>query len=94
LYLFCVSQIVEELEDRLPNQMDAILTHVRGSLRDPPVAPAEVYAFDHGDDVGAHVFIQEHEMEGDSADVVLDEDIFDDAGEGAGVEGDLDQEEE
>jgi hypothetical protein len=79
---------VEELEDRLPDQMEPVLAHVRASLRQPP--PVEV----------APATYHEPEQEQDGAwdaegAMAVDRDVvFDDTGEGVGVEGDLDREED
>jgi hypothetical protein len=88
---------VEELEDRLNDQMEPILSHVRASLREPPPPDAAspitheiLYAEPEGDIIWEPMETTA-EM---TAEDVLDEDIFDDTGEDAGVEGDLDREEE
>jgi hypothetical protein len=87
-----VHQIVEELEDRLPDKMDDILSCVKTSLVDPPTDSVQEVIIEQ---------IQEQNVEGlsdadgetDDA-AVVDEMVFDDTGEGAGVEGDLDMEED
>ncbi|OBZ71245.1 DNA-directed RNA polymerase III subunit RPC9 [Grifola frondosa] len=86
-------QIVEELEDRFGNQMDNILSAVRSSLSEPvPVASSDnepmqaeiVYA------ETTEIYVEESSnWEQDTNEVV-----FDDTGEGAGVEGDLDMEDD
>lgn len=80
---------MEELEDRFETRIDEMLDMVRSSLSQPP-NPETAAAHEPSD--GAH---------GTEEDVYMDEAItwdeyqvhdveFDDTGEGAGVEGDLD----
>ncbi|KAI0060372.1 hypothetical protein BV25DRAFT_1871205 [Artomyces pyxidatus] len=83
--------IVEELEDRLGERMEDVLSVVRASLVDPPDAGAPIAEFvdeslvyDEG--------VQEYDEEQWTQNV--DDIEFMDAGEGAGVEGDLDVEED
>ena len=80
-------QIVEELEDRFVNQIDEMLDVVRSSLSEPaappPVAPLdlsghEVEEAGHAEETIIFDEYEVHDVE------------FDDTGEGAGVEGDLD----
>lgn len=85
-------QIVEELEDRLGDRMEEILTHVRSSTAIAAASAPQTIRVDslYGDDV---VHIEEDSWQhnsGEDADGIIDEDMFDDTGEGAGVEGDLD----
>ncbi|TFY73646.1 hypothetical protein EWM64_g10366 [Hericium alpestre] len=85
--------IVEELEDRLGETMQEVLDAVQASLTQPVSASAPQ---DAGGAPGAEVVIRREEMEVE----VYEEDAqwdhaandveFVDAGEGAGVEGDLD----
>lgn len=83
-----LSQIVEELEDRLGNQLDDVLDNVRSSLTEPAPAPTIAPALrnlsGHATRKDAHA--------GDVAweDYQANEVVFDDTGEGQGVEGDLD----
>ncbi|KAG6821244.1 hypothetical protein H0H93_002354 [Arthromyces matolae] len=88
-----IYQIVEELEDRLGDRMEEILTHVESNLA--AAAPttnlnAAESTFTVVD--GTNV---EGDLYPDAAEEVYHEDIvFDDTGEGAGVEGDLDMEDD
>ena len=83
------------MEDRLGEQMDAILSVIRKSLSAPSASstvdmePSE-YPVASADDV-EEVYTEEQNWE-ETYDA--NEMIFDDAGEGVGVEGDLDMEEE
>jgi hypothetical protein len=82
---------VEELEDRLPDQMEPILSRVRASLRDPPALAAAVNS---GEDIHVEPAGDEEETWEAGKVALVDEDMFDDTGEGVGVEGDLDREED
>lgn len=82
--------IVEELEDRFGEQIDDILSTVRDSLSEPAQVIADrenrlQQAFYPAEDLN----YAEERWEHDTNDVV-----FDDTGEGAGIEGDLDLEED
>lgn len=87
-----VSKIVEELEDRFPDQMEPILAHVRASLgprlsqavEPTRVEPVHSAVFPAKDD-------REPLWEADES-MLVDENVFDDAGQGVGVEGDLEGE--
>ncbi|EDR13244.1 uncharacterized protein LACBIDRAFT_308881 [Laccaria bicolor S238N-H82] len=82
--------IVEELEDRLGDRMEEILTHVRSSTATAAASASQSIGMGSVDDV---VHIEEDSWQhnsGEDADGIIDEDMFDDTGEGAGVEGDLD----
>ncbi|KAJ7060996.1 RNA polymerase Rpb4-domain-containing protein [Mycena amicta] len=81
--------IVEELEDRLPKErMEEVTEHVKESLLvDPLSRTVDPQSLD-----AAHPTLINADEYWDQADVVGDE--FDDQGEGAGVEGDLDMEED
>jgi len=90
--------IVEELEDRLGDRMDDILTVVKASLNAPPPtaalpAPGSelVYPLE-----GPQVYTEEEQVQSWDMEQMFDpsEVLFDDTGEGAGVEGDLDMEED
>jgi hypothetical protein len=96
-------QIVEELEDRLGGQMEDILTIVRASLDKDASAPAPDPSEHHNQlprVTGAQqqIFTDEEQTWGDHDDgqhmFDPNEVLFDDTGEGAGVEGDLDMEED
>ena len=91
---------MEELEDRLGHQMEDILSVVRASLEPssshlnpPEISTTSVPA--QGDQ---QVFVQEEQSWDNVDDVeqVFDpsEVLFDDTGEGVGVEGDLDMEDD
>lgn len=87
-----LSQIVEELEDRLGERMNEILTHVQSSLSEAPASSGTGLAYEvtdlgHDDD-GTFV------MEEDYTQAYHEEITFDDTGEGTGIEGDLDVEED
>lgn len=81
-------QVVEELEDRLGDRMDQVLSAVSTSLR----VPAESH-----EGAGAAVAVapqvqiyqEDQRWEHDAA-----EDVYDDFGDGAGVEGDLDMDDD
>ncbi|KZT64167.1 hypothetical protein DAEQUDRAFT_815165 [Daedalea quercina L-15889] len=95
--------IVEELEDRFGTQMDDILETVRSSLS-VPAAPLTNGV--HGDRTGIGatnggeiVYTEDAEMqqyveEDGHWEYDANEIVFDDTGEGAGVEGDLDVEDD
>ncbi|KAG5646545.1 hypothetical protein DXG03_003313 [Asterophora parasitica] len=83
--------IVEELEDRLGDRMEHILNHVQSGLSDAP-APApsssDVYsAVQAPNKTSTLAESYQHEE-------YHEEIVFDDVGEGAGIEGDLDMEED
>ncbi|KIJ62657.1 hypothetical protein HYDPIDRAFT_157520 [Hydnomerulius pinastri MD-312] len=84
--------IVEELEDRLGDHMEDILRTVAKSL-DGAAEVAEDAPFGNGQSHGGKVEVyEEGEQEGWEHDVNDDE--FVDMGEGAGVEGDLDMDDD
>ena len=86
-----VSKIVEELEDRFPDQMESILVRVRASLGPRPSQAVELTR------VEPVVFPAKDGREalwGADEGMVVDENVFDDAGQGVGVEGDLEGEED
>ncbi|KAI0783421.1 HRDC-like protein [Abortiporus biennis] len=76
--------IVEELEDRLGGQLDDILTAVRESLTNTPVAERSTE-----ENAVEEIVYQAGEAE-DYEGWDANDMVFDDTGEGAGVEGDLD----
>ncbi|KZT12174.1 uncharacterized protein LAESUDRAFT_754661 [Laetiporus sulphureus 93-53] len=93
--------IVEELEDRLGEQMDDILTTVRSSLPDAlPIATndaedgANANATENVQLTYSVVESQEYTEEDGMWDYDANEILFDETGEGVGVEGDLDVEED
>jgi RNA polymerase Rpb4 len=89
-------QIVEELEDRFGDRMDDLLQAIQdasGSLSistNPIVNGAEA----HIDTSRIETNEEPTAVFANDAEAVYDEEMFDDTGEGAGVEGDLDQEED
>jgi len=94
--------IIEELEDRLGDRMDDILTVVRASLNEAPAPDVIPVPSDSEPDnlAGAQqqLFLEEEQSwdDHDNVEQVFDpnEALFDDTGEGAGVEGDLDMEDD
>ncbi|KZP12509.1 hypothetical protein FIBSPDRAFT_912893 [Athelia psychrophila] len=85
--------IVEELEDRLGEHMEAILEVVRVSLGEPPAADVRTHTF-----VAEQMYVDEEQVEENwepqHADGNGNGEFFDDTGEGRGVEGDLDMEDD
>jgi hypothetical protein len=90
-------QIVEELEDRLGERMDEILSHVQSALTSPSATatsdgqtPSAYFM-----DVVSRVSGENDERRDSLAYPEVDEEVaFDDTGEGAGVEGDLDMDDD
>jgi len=89
--------IVEELEERLGEQMDDILNLVKSSLSQPAVPAmngADQGTADHAElqypSADAQVYSEDATWEDYQANDV----VFDDTGEGAGVEGDLDMDDD
>ena len=87
-----IKQIVEELEDRLGDRIDDVLEVVRSSLSEPvPAAPP----VDLTNEPSAATGHDPHRNDGATwEDYQANEVVFDDTGEGAGIEGDLDVEED
>ncbi|KAG5652889.1 hypothetical protein H0H81_003252 [Sphagnurus paluster] len=85
--------IVEELEDRLGERMEEILTHVQKGLASaPPRASSPqtssvTQPSDETSGIGSLVYPDDQE-------VYHEEIVFDDVGEGVGIEGDLDMEDD
>jgi hypothetical protein len=90
------SQIVEELEDRLGERMDDVLTHVRSSLSAPAAATIATQTASATDTALIYVDDQwETYVDADvDAEAAVNETVFDDMGEGMGVEGDLDMDDD
>ncbi len=88
--LIVIPQIVEEFEDRLGRQMDEILSTVRSSLTESKPATAnqsqDMQVDPEQETPGAELYVEDAEGWEYDANVI----VFDDTGEGAGVEGDLD----
>jgi len=80
--------IVEELEERMSTSMETILTQVSASLSTLP-ANALMEGPSHEFDT-ADIHSQYFENDPD----IVDDMVFDDTGEGQGVEGDLDKEDD
>ena len=93
---------MEELEDRFGTQMDDILDTVKSSLSDSAVpsmngvqSGAEAGAADGAEVVYTEdMDMQEYVEEDGTWEYDANEMVFDDTGEGAGVEGDLDVEDD
>ncbi|KAF8061611.1 HRDC-like protein [Lyophyllum atratum] len=87
--------IVEELEDRLGDRMEEILTHVQSNLSSTSHLPTDTADTHHviphfGETSALREPLIYHE-DNEAYNEVL---VFDDVGEGAGIEGDLDMEED
>ena len=84
-------QIVEEIEDRLGDNMDNILSTVKASLSTPTpngsIAPT-VNVVNGASHAGEESGNWDNDYD-ETAHMIVDENEFDDAGAGAGVEGDL-----
>ena len=81
---------MEELEDRFGDQIDEILGHVQQSLTQSK--PNGINGTLSQQGLGS-IIVEEDHWDLD-ADAPYEEDMYDDTGEGAGVEGDLDMEED
>jgi len=88
--------IVEELEDRLPGRMDDVIAHVEESLQPPPTQSANTAFAQPNTHMSASMRESSNARNGSASEDEqwADAEEFDDAGEGAGVEGDLDMEED
>jgi hypothetical protein len=94
-------QIVEELEDRLGDKMQDLLDDVGRSLSQPPPSRQDVAMDDANANYSEYSAFQQQNVnqhtglwESEYVEQSYNELIFDDHGEGAGIEGDLDVEEE
>lgn len=85
-----INQIVEELEDRLGQQIDQVLDIVKASFSNP----AQRTRINGQNLPPAQVVIEEADQWDEDADAIYDEEYFDDTGAGAGVEGDLEMDED
>ena len=97
--LSTATQIIEELEDRLGDQMEDILDTVKGSLHDraaPINRTADGALSTQGEQANAVVYseYQEDYPADGQWDYDANEVVFDDSGEGVGIEGDLDVEDD
>jgi len=92
-------QIVEELEDRFGQQIEEILDNVKESLSTPTEGAARTDVKINGQSaprifLESPVVVIEAEQWDEDADAIYDEEYFDDNGVGAGVEGDLEMDED
>ncbi|GBE85097.1 HRDC-like protein [Sparassis latifolia] len=90
--------IVEELEDRFEDKMEEMLGKVRSSLTEPAVAAMNDHAHGgprtNGDTMHRAADAQVYGKDDGTWDYDENEMLFDDTGEGHGVEGDLDVEDD
>ncbi|OJT12972.1 DNA-directed RNA polymerase III subunit RPC9 [Trametes pubescens] len=84
--------IVEELEDRYGDQMEDILTAVKTSLKDSsPAVNGASGAAESGQMEATYTeYAEDYVQDAEHWDHNANEVVFDDTGEGAGIEGDLD----
>ena len=88
-------QIVEELEDRFgEDRIEEILGHVKESLTQSHSDTINSHGVNGAQSVQQGSLILEQDHWDLDADAPYEEDMYDDTGEGAGVEGDLDVEED
>jgi hypothetical protein len=93
-------QIVEELEDRFGQQIEEILDNVKESLSSPIEGAARTDVVNINGQSGPRILLEspvvviEAEQWDEDADAIYDEEYFDDNGVGAGVEGDLEMDED
>ena len=88
-------QIVEELEDRLgEDRIEEILGHVKESLTQSHLDTIDSHDINGAPSLQQGALIVEQDHWDLDADAPYEEDMYDDTGEGAGVEGDLDMEED
>ena len=88
-------QIVEELEDRFgEDRIEEILGHVKESLTQSHSDTINSHGINGALSVQTASLIVEQDHWDIDADAPYEEDMYDDTGEGAGVEGDLDMEED
>lgn len=87
-------QIVEELEDRLGEEkMSEVLSLVQSTMSDQPYSAMNDVQIVEG--FGQLQYPDPTPSEPDDDDgLLVEEQVFDDVGEGAGIEGDLDKEED
>lgn len=83
---------MEELEDRYGDQMEDILTAVKTSLKDtsPAVNGASAAAQSAQVEATFTEYAEDYAQDAEHWDYNANEVVFDDTGEGAGIEGDLD----
>jgi hypothetical protein len=85
---------VEELEDRFGDRIDEILGHVQKSLAQSNPDTIKSNGINGVPSMQQGSVIVEDDQWDVDADAPYEEDMYDDTGEGAGVEGDLDVEED
>ena len=85
---------MEELEDRLEGRIDEILGHVKESLTQSLSDTIKSNGINGALLMQQGSLIVEEDHWDFDADAPYEEDMYDDTGEGAGVEGDLDMEED
>lgn len=84
-------QIVEELEDRYGDQMEDILTAVKTSLKESPAVNGTSGAAQSAQVEATYTeYAEDYAHNAEHWDYNANEVVFDDTGEGAGIEGDLD----
>jgi hypothetical protein len=93
-------QIVEELEDRFGQQIEEILDYIKESLSIPTEGTARTGVVKINGQSAPRILLEspvvviEAEQWDEDADAIYDEEYFDDNGVGAGVEGDLEMDED
>lgn len=87
---------MEELEDRFGDRIDEILEHVQKSLTqsNPDAIIPKSNGINGVPSTQQGPIIVEEDQWDNDVDAPYEEDMYDDTGEGAGVEGDLDIEED
>ena len=85
---------MEELEDRFGDRIDELLGHVQESLTQSNSDTVKSNGINGALSVQHGSLIVEEGHWDLDADAPYEEDMYDDTGEGAGVEGDLDMEED
>ncbi|KAI0026971.1 RNA polymerase Rpb4-domain-containing protein [Vararia minispora EC-137] len=86
--------LVEDPEERIDGVMDEILDHVRASLTDEPLEEVQELPAPAPAPASIQEAYAEEDAEGENWEEYAQEDDFVDHGEGAGIEGDLDVEED
>lgn len=79
---------MEELEDRFGERMETILEDIQSVAASTGQSNTDTWAIDPA--LMETSFANTADGFGEDEDAVFDEEMFDDGGEGAGVEGDLD----
>ena len=95
-FILNLPQIVEELEDRFGDNIEDMLTIVRSSLSEPVVSHNGANGMADEEPAPEQVYYSEENYMDDANgwDHDANEVVFDDTGEGAGIEGDLDVEDD